>query len=148
MQLRLVEYRRQDNSPARRARRRRQFLHDSLQRHGISVHERSVWYRQSGHAHRHADRERPVSGRAYFQRRPRLRTSDGMAQEKTEYHHHVKSLHRVFTTKSAKVTKNLAIYDSKLRALRITMLRNSRRLGKFFWWKDSGFRGLISGLRT
>src|SRR5207244_10497081 len=83
----------------RRARRRRQFLHDSLQRHGISVHERSVWLRQSGHAHRHADRERPVSGRAYFQRRPRPRTSDGMAQEKTEYHHHVKSLHRVFTTK-------------------------------------------------
>src|SRR5207249_6459292 len=105
MQLRLVEYRRQENSPARRARRRRQFLHDSLQRHGISVHERSVWLRQSGHAHRHADRERPVSGRAYFQRRPRLRTSDGMAQEKTAYHHHVKSLHRVFTTKSAKVTK-------------------------------------------
>src|SRR5947208_6420118 len=99
MQLRLVEYRRQDNSPARRARRRRQFLHDSLQCHGISVHERSVWLRQSGHAHRHADRERPVSGRAYFQRRPRPRTSDGMAQEKTEYHHHVKSLHRVFTTK-------------------------------------------------
>jgi hypothetical protein len=28
-----------------------------------------------------------------------------MAQEKTAYHRHVKSLHRVFTTKSAKVTK-------------------------------------------
>src|SRR6266705_5604848 len=105
MQLRLVEYRRQDNSPARRARRRRQFLHDSLQRHGISVHERSVWLRQSRYAHRHADRERPISGRAYFQRRPRLRTSDGMAQDKTEYHPHVKSFHRVSPRSAAKVMK-------------------------------------------
>src|SRR6266480_7709197 len=32
--------------------------------------------------------------------------------------------------------------------LRITMLQNSRRLSKFFWPKDSGFRSLISGLRT
>jgi len=51
----------------------------------------------------------------------------------------------LFTTKSTKGSDN---QNSELRALRITMLRNSRRLGKFFWPKDSGFRGLISGLRT